>query len=361
MATRVFEIEEIERFDGIDGWPTPEAQDQWYGEARAEEVLLDAYRSRRMHHAWLLTGPKGIGKATLAYRFARFAFAHPDPSAPAVAAAKTLAIPENNPAFRRVAARAHPNLLALERPYDEDRKRYRTELTVAEIRRTVSFFGSTAAETGWRIAIVDPADDMNPSAANALLKILEEPPARALFFVIGHVAGKLLPTIRSRCRRLDVSPLPPAAIEAAVLSRAPKTKKKDLALASQLADGSLRRAILLIEEEGIDTYRAMSALLAGLPDVDVPAMHAFADQVSGRGNDDAYHGFLELLRGWLARRVRRQPEPDGGSPAPGVPLERWAQVWEKVQLSSEDAEEYNLDRKQLVLSIFMTLARETRM
>jgi DNA polymerase-3 subunit delta' len=268
---------------------------------------------------------------------------------------------EEEPAFRKVAARAHPNLLALERPYDQDRKRYRTELTVSEIRRTVSFFGSTAAESGWRIAIVDPADDMNPSAANALLKILEEPPARAIIFVIGHVPGRLLPTIRSRCRRLDLSPLPAATIEAAILTRSPKTKRKDLALAGVLAEGSLRRAILLLEDDGIETYREMAALLAKLPEIDVAGMHGFADQVSGRGNDDAYHGFLELMRGWLARRVRREAEPDGSSPSPGLPLERWAQVWDKVRLSSDDAEEYNLDRKQVVLSIFMTLARETRM
>src|SRR5262249_57983332 len=140
---------------------------------------------------------KGIGKATLAYRFARFAFAHPDPKSAAVAAARDLSVPADNPSFRRVASRAHPNLLALERPFDDKNKRYKLDVSVDEIRRTVSFFGSTSGEPGWRIAIVDPADDMNPSAANALLKVLEEPPARSLFFLICHVPGRLLPTSRS--------------------------------------------------------------------------------------------------------------------------------------------------------------------
>ena len=136
------------RLDALDGWPPPEAQPRWYGGPTAETTLLDAYRGGRMHHAWLLGGPKGIGKATLAYRFARFAFTHPDPASAAVAAAIDLSIPEDSPAFRRVAGRAHPNLLAMERPWDDKNKRYKTELAVDEIRRTVGFFGSTSGEGG---------------------------------------------------------------------------------------------------------------------------------------------------------------------------------------------------------------------
>jgi DNA polymerase III subunit delta' len=356
---------ETQRLDKIGDWPAPEERADWLGDPAAEQTLLDAYRSGRMHHGWLLGGPKGIGKATLAYRFARFAFAYPDPTAAEIAAVTDLSVPADHPAFRRVANRAHPNLLTLERPLNEDTGRYRTELTVTEIRRTVSFFGSTSGEPGWRIAIVDPADDMNPNAANALLKVLEEPPARSLFFLICHAPGRLLPTIRSRTRRLELSPLAPAAIVAALADRVGKGAKADLALAAELADGSLRRAILLVEEGGIETYRGMTGLFARLPNLDVGQMHAFADSVTGRGADDAYHGFLDLLRDWLARRVRREPEPPGGGATPAaaaaLPLARWAEVWEKVEHSAADAEEYNLDRKQVVLSTLMTLARATRM
>jgi DNA polymerase-3 subunit delta' len=353
----------IDRLDKLDGWPAPEERAEWFGAPEAERVLLDAYRGGRMHHAWLFGGPLGIGKATLAYRFARFALAHPDPQAPAVHAATDLSLPAGHPAFRKVAARAHANLLALERPWDDDKKRYRTELTVGEIRRTVSFFGSTAAEAGWRIAIVDPADDMNPSAANALLKVLEEPPARSLFLIVSHAPGRLLPTIRSRCRRLDLTPLSAKAIETAIRS-GPEGDDEDIGLAAALAEGSLRRAILLVEEDGIATYRAFAALVSRLPDIDVGAMHAFADGIAGRGNDDGYYGFLNLFRGWLDRRVRRLPEPDGTrlpAAAEALPLARWAEVWEKVEQSAADADEYNLDRKQVVLSVFMTLARAFRM
>lgn len=358
--------DEILRLDALDGWPPPEAQPRWYGAPAAEVLLLDAYRSGRMHHAWLLGGPKGIGKATLAYRFARFALANPDPASPAVAGALDLGIPEESAAFRKVAGRAHPNLLAMERPWDDRNKRYKTELAVDEIRRTVGFFGSTGGEGGWRIAIVDPADDMNPSAANALLKVLEEPPSRSLFFIVSHTPGRLLPTIRSRCRRLDLAPLPEAVITKAIrYNGGIDADDEDVRLAAALAGGSLRRAILLLDEDGIATYRAFAQFAATVGDPDITAMHALADSVSGRGANDAYEGFLETIRSWLGRRVRGEPEPvpeaTPGAAVRAVPLARWAEVWEKVAQSSTEADDLNLDRKQVVLSILMSLARAARM
>jgi DNA polymerase-3 subunit delta' len=360
------DTEAVPRFDAIDGWPLPEERGDWFGDRQAETALLDAYRSGRMHHAWLIGGQRGIGKATLAVRFARFVLANPDPRSPAVVRADDLSVPADSRAFRLVARRVHAGLLVLDRPYDDKTGRYRTELTVGEIRRTVSFFGATAGEGGWRIAIVDPADDMNASAANALLKVLEEPPARSLFLIVTHAPGRLMPTIRSRCRRLDLQPLSDAAIGAAIRANRPDEEPADLAVATRLAEGSLRRAILLVEGGGIELYRNLSRVLDGLPAVDVGAMHGLAEQAAERGNDgQAFDTFIELLRDWLARRVRREGEPGEGGGVPlgtaGVPLERWAEVWEKVNQSSALAEALNLDRKQAALSILMTLARATRM
>src|SRR5262245_41519500 len=183
MARAPAVVEEIIAYDRVEGWPAPEERADWFGDAAAEQALLEAYRSRRIHHAWLIGGEKGIGKATLAYRFARFVLAHPDPTSRDVVAARDLSVPADHPAFRKVAARAHPNLLILDRPWDFENKRFRTQLLVDEIRKTVAFFGTTGGEDGWRVAIVDPADDMNDNAANALLKILEEPPRRGLFLM----------------------------------------------------------------------------------------------------------------------------------------------------------------------------------
>lgn len=354
------------RLDSLDGWPNPESQPVWLGGPAAEATLLDAYRGGRMHHAWLIGGPKGIGKATLAYRFARFAFAHPDPQSGEVAAATDLAVDEDDPAFHRVANRAHANLLALERPYREDRKRFLTELTVDQIRRTVGFFGSTSGERGWRIAIVDPADEMNASAANALLKALEEPPVQSLFFIICHAPGRLLPTIRSRCRRLDLAPLSTEVIARALRdNNAADFADADIALAAALADGSLRRAILLLHDGGIAAYRQFVRFAATLPAADIGAMHDLANSVVRRNADDAYDSFLDILRGWLDRRVRREGEPEGESgpsaALDAVPLARWSEVWEKVNDSAAQAEELNLDRKQVVLSVLMSLAHAARM
>jgi len=359
---------EIERLDQLAGWPGPEESNLWLGDPGAEQTLLDAYRSGRMHHAWLLCGPRGIGKATLAYRFARFVLAHPDPTASDVASATSLSVDPEDAAFRKVAARAHPNLLVLQRGYNDERKRFYTELTVDVVRRTISFFGTTSGEPGWRIAIVDPADDMNANAANALLKNLEEPPVRSLFLIVSHSPGSLVPTIRSRCRRLNVRPLDPATIGQAIRGSTTGSAglpDSEIQLATVLADGSLRRAIHLLQEDGIKIHRDLAGLLETAPDLDVQAVHAFANRVAGRGADDAFEAFQDALCAWLDRRVRGEDEPDPSvtlSPAVrGAPLETWAEVWEKVRHSSTLTDALNLDRKQAVLSILMNLAHATRM
>ena len=151
-----------------------------YGHGEAERALLDAYRGGRLPHAWLISGPAGIGKATLAYRMARFVLAHPDPRAPQVTGAQSLAIDADHPVARRIAAQAQGDLLVLERTINEKTGKLRQDIQVDDVRRTVGFFGSTAGEGGWRVAIVDSVDELNPDGANALLKMLEEPPRRAL-------------------------------------------------------------------------------------------------------------------------------------------------------------------------------------
>src|SRR2546430_12442042 len=190
-----------------------------FGHREAEMALLNAYRSGRIPHAWLIGGPQGIGKATLDYRMARFALANSNPTAPSVQRAETLALDPGDPVARQVTAGAHGGLLVLERGLN-DRGVMRTVITVDETRETISFFGSTAAVDGWRVCIVDTVDELNPNAANALLKILEEPPQRSLFLLVSHAPARVLPTIQSRCRKLALRPLAtadviPAAAQAA--------------------------------------------------------------------------------------------------------------------------------------------------
>src|SRR3982074_2580421 len=177
-----------------------------FGHHDAETALLNAYRSGRIPHAWLIGGAAGIGKATLAYRMARFVLAHPNPNAPDVQRAETLAVDPSDPVARHVAAGAHGGLLTLERSLN-DKGVLRTVITVDETRETIPFFGSTAAVEGWRVCIVDTVDELNPNAANARLKILEEPPQQSLFLFVSHATARVLPTIQSRCRKLPLRPL----------------------------------------------------------------------------------------------------------------------------------------------------------
>src|SRR5258708_25482162 len=195
--------------------PHPRTTGVLFGQAIAESALLAAYRSGRIPHAFLIAGPKGIGKATLAYRLARFVLAHPDPAAPAVAAATSFAVDPEHPVARRIAAQGQPDLLILERTLN-DKGVLHKQIAVDDIRRTVAFFGSTAREGGWRIAIVDAVDELNKSSANALLKVLEEPPQRALLLLVSHSAARVPATLRSRRRIVTLRPLIETDVAAAV-------------------------------------------------------------------------------------------------------------------------------------------------
>lgn len=349
------DIEATPEVDAIDGVPLPREQFALVGQEAAERELIDAYRSPRFHHAWLVGGQKGIGKATLAFRFARFALAHPDRFSPEVAAASSLAVPEGHIVSRQIAAGASPNVLHLRRPYNDKTKRFKTDLPVDEVRRTVSFYGTTASGQGLRICIVDAADDMNASSANALLKILEEPPANSLFFVLSHAPGRLLPTIRSRCRRLDLQPLDERAMTQALSGLGGSADPSAMADVARFAGGSLRSALLLLAGEGLAVTQGFHNLAARLPRIDPVALHIFADLVSARGETDNWEAFLSVARDWMHAQLRG---PDAGHASR---LVRWTEVWEKMGRAAADAEALNLDKKQVVIDVFRSLSEAMRM
>ena len=240
-----------------------------FGHSEAERALLDAYKGGRIPHAWLIGGPPGIGKATLAYRLARFVLAHPDPRLPAVQKATSLAVDADNPVARRIAAQAQGDLLVLERVLNEQTGKLYTVIRVDDVRKAVPFFGSTAGEGGWRIAIVDAVDDLQREGANALLKVLEEPPPRTLLLLVSHAPGRELPTIRSRCRRLLLRRLSPddvaRAVAAATGRNADDVEIKD---ASAAAEGSVARAIGLLDGSALALRQRVLELFAQLPDPD---------------------------------------------------------------------------------------------
>lgn len=337
--------------DAIEGVPLPREHGHLFGHGEAEQELLSAYQSERMHHAWILGGPKGVGKATLAFRFARFVLENPQRNSPVVQTATSLSVPETSHTARMIAAGSHADLLHLKRPWDEKTKRFKRDLPVDEVRRTVSFFGSTSAGGTWRICIVDAADDMNASAANALLKVLEEPPERSLFLVLSHNPGRLLPTIRSRCRRLELRRLDDGQMSQTLgaFGFSPDEAGVYSPAVLSMADGCPRHAMLALGGEGREVADRFFGLMQSVPAIDMAEGHRFADLVAARGSDDAWYTFLDLARGFLSDRVRKDAQQGAGS------LVRWAEVWEKVSDAAAAADALNLDRKQVVLNFLKDL------
>ncbi len=318
-------------YNEIEGLPDPSNNLALFGHGDAEQEFASAFASNRMHHAWLINGLKGIGKATLAFRFANHIFHHTRTGEPPNAFFQ----PESDdPDHNQLAAGAHPNLIHLARPYDSKTKSFKSTLSVDEIRRTQSFFGMTATGGGWRVAIVDPAEDMNASAANALLKILEEPPAKSLFLLVCNAPGQLLPTIRSRCREINVRPLDKDAMAKAMghLYGDDNRVQTDIEAIGILAEGSVRKAIQLVEGDGLKNYSAFLGLVTADPQkpVNWPAIHALAESLVLKAKSEAYTLFIDMVMGFLARRVRGQSEPvvGGGNTQifQSVPLARWADV-----------------------------------
>ncbi|MBI4969468.1 MAG: DNA polymerase III subunit delta' [Rhodospirillales bacterium] len=349
--------------------PEPRANATMVGQAAAERAFLDAWGSGRLAHAWLLTGPRGIGKATMAYRIARFVlsggggggglFGGPPDS---------LAVANDHPIFQRVASGGHADLKIIEKGVNDEGKP-RMEIPVDAIRELGSFMNLTPAEGGWRLAVVDAADEMNRSSANAILKILEEPPARALLLLVCHAPGRLLPTIRSRCRRLALKPLAEKTVADLLAQYRPDLPADEAAALARLAEGSIGRALALAEEGGLDLYREMVQLLISMPQIDVQSLQAFGDRLARTDGAERFRTLAELMGGWLARMIAQAGR--GGAFSEVVAgegelmrrltaargLDRWVELWEKSTALFARAEAVHLDRKQVILNAFLAAER----
>jgi DNA polymerase-3 subunit delta' len=324
-----------------------------FGHQEAEQALLQAYQSTRMPHAWLIGGPPGIGKATLAYRLARFVLAHPDPKSTAVQEATSLGLDPDDPVARRISAQAQGDLLVLERTVNEQTGKLYTVIRVDDVRRSVGFFGSTAGEGGWRIAIVDAVEDLQREGANALLKVLEEPPARTLLLLISHAPGRELPTIRSRCRRLLLRALDDADVCRAVAAATGRDPcETEMVQAAASSEGSVGRALRLLDGPALALRQRVLDLLSQLPEPDPRALHALGDALSGN-EPQTLATFLDMINGWLSAQLKTTLS------APAR-MAKTARTFEQVNRAARDVETYNLDRKPLVFTIFGLLAETAR-
>lgn len=362
--------DEIPEPDRIEGAPHPRQTAHLFGHAGAEAAFLEAFNTGRLHHGWMITGPRGVGKATLAWKIARFLLATPETDGGMFAPPppETLDIPDSHPVARRVAALSEPRLFLLRRPYDDKAGRLKQDITVEEVRRMKSFFALSAADGGRRVAIVDSVDEMNPSAANALLKLLEEPPARVTLLLISHQPARLLPTIRSRCRELRLMPLDPAALSDALTQAGGAVEPEARVALAELAGGSVGEAFRMTNTEGLALYARLVALCATLPRLDRPKALALAEAGAARGAEATFELIVTLIDLFLARLARAgtlgqcPPEAAPGEAAliarlaPDAEAARhWADLAQTLGLRARRGKAVNLDPAALLMDMVLRL------
>jgi DNA polymerase III subunit delta' len=365
----VIEIEDIPEPDALEGVRHPRHTPDLYGQQAAEQAFLTAYNTGRLHHGWLITGSRGIGKATLAWKIARFLLAQPQgENAPLMSppAPQTLDIPADQPISRRVTALSESRLFLCRRPWDERNERLKQDITVDEVRKLKSFFNLTASDGGQRVVIVDSADEMNTNAANALLKILEEPPAKCTLLLVSHRPMRLLPTIRSRCRVLKCASLAPDDMRAA-LNSAGFTANDDAEDLTVLAAGSVGEAIRILSDEGLKIYNGLLALFGQPRRMDRQAAVSLAESCTGK-NKARYDLTLRLI-GILLHRLSitgasGPPRPEAASGeadilarlSPNANAARgWADLAQILQDRSQHARAVNLDPASVILDMLLKI------
>jgi DNA polymerase-3 subunit delta' len=335
MAKRSAEPNDSDRIEGFDH---PRENFALLGQDDALHRAARALRAGRPPSAWLITGAPGVGKATLAYRIARYLLAYGATDA----GPEDLSVPPDHSAARQVAAQSHPGLLVLKRAMNPKTGKLMTVLSVDEIRRLAGFFGMTSGAGGWRVAIIDTADDMNDNAANALLKMLEEPPANAMLLVLSNTPGRLLPTIRSRCQRLDLRPLDDATLEKALARTLPETSAAERASLARLSGGSIGAALMLATGDGAALAQEADRLIDNARSPDVLALLDLGERLWRiRDGLEMFGGFLLES---LSARIRARARSGAGN------LEPWMALLARLEDDFSRAVGLNLEPRQTLLS-----------
>ncbi len=372
MARRAIEAaaEALPEADRLADYPHPRQTQTLYGHSAACRELASAIDSGEMHHAWLFTGKPGIGKATLAYKAAACALAHKNERLP------NLNIRPDTVAEHQVRQLSHPGLLVIRRNYDLKTKRFPTAITVDEVRKLRTFLSYRHAPDQWRVVIIDSGDELNLNAANALLKSLEEPPPKTVFFLIATDTGKLLPTIRSRCRLLTLMPLADehllSAAQAAHMAVQKNTEDKQEAPPWQdlltAAGGSPRRLLALVSGAGSEIAHSVERIYSSLGNIDTDFQHDLADRLAGSQAQQDYDLFLTLLLEKLAHLIKSavlKPTENQSSLSEAGPIRyekisNWAELWEALHREAREVKALNLDRAAFLLDIFMRLEHAAR-
>ncbi|MEQ6247666.1 DNA polymerase III subunit delta' [Sulfitobacter sp. HNIBRBA3233] len=354
------------------GAPHPRETARLIGQDAAEKAFVDAFNGGRLHHAWMLTGPRGVGKATLAWRIARFLLATPDREDGGMFAPElptSLDVPADHPVARRIASGGEGRVRNVTRSINPTTKKLRQEITAEDIRSLNSFFRMSAPDGGYRVVIIDDADQMNTTAANALLKMLEEPPARAVLLLVSHQPSGLLPTIRSRCRTLPLRSLD--AGEVAQAMQAAEVTAGDPQALTALSGGSVGGAMRLSLMDGAALYGDLLALADTLPRMDRTRALKLAEAAAARGAEDKrdlLFVLIELLLNRLARTgaLGSAPTPEASRGEAAIlqrlsPDPHQARVWADLSAETRARARHgiavNLDPAALVLDTFLKIAQ----
>lgn len=332
------------------------------GQEKAEQILLDAWKNNSLHNSWLISGIEGIGKATLAYRFAKFLLA----AAPEKKDQYTsLEISENNPVFKLVVNNAHPDLKIIERDYtdtdrrkiikaikdgeqlsDEEMKGLKKSafIRVDDVRTINEFLTKRSADNNWRIVIIDSIDDMNPASANAVLKVLEEPPYKTIIILISHNPNKLLPTIKSRCAKLQLPPLPDNQVASLLRRYRPSLSEKAIQNLVGIASGSIGKAIAYADNAALTKYDDLCKIVYAKNKFSIAGLLSFCD--SAIADEDNYYLIQELVLKFIAENVKNSNQPD-----------ELAGAWDNAIRVFNEAERLNLDKKQALINIITNLIK----
>ena len=295
-------IDEAPESDKSEGCPHPRKTVNLFGHQKAQTEILNALKSKKIHHAWLVCGPKGIGKATLAWKMARtlLTMASSAVNSDGINSITNLNVAIDNPIYKKTLALTEPKLHLLRRNWDPKTEKFRQSITIEDIRALKGFFHLSSTDDGRRIVIIDSADDLQPAGANALLKILEEPPVKTTILIISHNPSRLLPTIKSRCRMLNLKPLDSKDLQKGI-DQALGTNNKINNNISELANGSIGNAMHLLNNRGLEIYESLCKLFNSLPNLDRPKAIELASELTKKKSDQNFEILISMLNVFINR------------------------------------------------------------
>ncbi len=340
----------------------PHGNNYLLGQEEAESIFLHAYKTGNMHHAWILSGPQGIGKATLAYKIARFMLSADDKNREQYS---SLNISDKTTVFQQIANGSSPNLMVLERdftktdrkkvidavkngePLDDDEKaklKKSAFIVIDDVRKVNEFLSKTSYNDGWRAVIIDSADDMNKNAANALLKILEEPPAHTLLLLISHNIGSLLPTIRSRCAKLPVKTLSDTNVASLLRRYRSDLTENEIEKLVEISGGSIGNAILYDDHDAVGIYEDMCNILCARRNYNLTDLLDLTTQIAA--DADKFEIFQGLILKFLKDNMVNAQNP-----------EKLYECWQAAERGFSDCFTVNMDKRFMLINLLTKICK----